>query len=282
MTTDADWTSGNISNVGSLNLLSSVGEKTVGAVVSNLGAINVQAVNAHLHLTNTFSQAHADASLFVRQSATLTSDQNLNIVLGSLTTGPNGTATIIGNVNNIGGKFRPGGELDMGIVSLQGSWSQGTNAELNISLGGTDNTNPVDPEYDQIIVPGDNRTVILNGKLILRRVGGYLPTLCDEFTLIQLTGQNNAQITDEFDEVEFIDFDNTNHILEVIYEPRAVILRVAQTIPGDVNGDRCANDADLLIVLFNFGGDGDGDLNCDDIVNDVDLLEVLFNFGNGC
>lgn len=52
---------------------------------------------------------------------------------------------------------------------------------------------------------------------------------------------------------------------------------------GDANGDGCINDADLLIVLFNFGNAGDqGDVNSDDIVNDADLLVVLFNFGQGC
>ncbi len=52
---------------------------------------------------------------------------------------------------------------------------------------------------------------------------------------------------------------------------------------GDVNGDGCVDDADLLIVLFNFGNaGGEGDVNSDNIVDDADLLIVLFNFGNGC
>lgn len=52
---------------------------------------------------------------------------------------------------------------------------------------------------------------------------------------------------------------------------------------GDVNRDGCVDDADLLTVLFNFGGtDPTADLNCDGIVDDADLLIVLFNFGSGC
>jgi hypothetical protein len=51
---------------------------------------------------------------------------------------------------------------------------------------------------------------------------------------------------------------------------------------GDVNGDGCVDDADLLIVLFNFGGGEQGDVNGDGIVDDADLLIVLFNFGAGC
>lgn len=52
--------------------------------------------------------------------------------------------------------------------------------------------------------------------------------------------------------------------------------------PGDVNGDRCVDDADLLMVLFAFGSTGTGmpeDLNHDGVVDDADLLTVLFNFG---
>jgi hypothetical protein len=52
---------------------------------------------------------------------------------------------------------------------------------------------------------------------------------------------------------------------------------------GDVDGNGCVDDADLLIVLFNFGNaGGQGDVNCDNIVDDADLLIVLFNFGAGC
>jgi hypothetical protein len=51
---------------------------------------------------------------------------------------------------------------------------------------------------------------------------------------------------------------------------------------GDVNGDCTIDDADLLTVLFDFGGSGAGDVNSDGIVDDADLLTVLFNFGRSC
>jgi hypothetical protein len=54
-------------------------------------------------------------------------------------------------------------------------------------------------------------------------------------------------------------------------------------VAGDVNCDRCVDDADLLQVLFNFGGnDANSDVNGDGVVDDADLLIVLFNFGTGC
>lgn len=54
---------------------------------------------------------------------------------------------------------------------------------------------------------------------------------------------------------------------------------------GDVDGDGCVDDADLLAVLFDFGTSGcnrDTDVNRDGVVDDADLLTVLFAFGSGC
>ncbi len=52
---------------------------------------------------------------------------------------------------------------------------------------------------------------------------------------------------------------------------------------GDVDGNGCVDDSDLLAVLFAFGSsDPTADLNDDGIVDDADLLTVLFNFGGGC
>jgi len=66
---------------------------------------------------------------------------------------------------------------------------------------------------------------------------------------------------------------------------RGPVLRVVYRVAGDVNGDGCTDDADLLRVLFDFGNTGSGlptDLTGDGVVDDADLLNVLFNFGNGC
>jgi hypothetical protein len=62
-------------------------------------------------------------------------------------------------------------------------------------------------------------------------------------------------------------------------------VRVFAGVAGDVNGNGCVDDADLLQVLFAFGcssGCGAEDVNGDGTVDDADLLTVLFNFGSGC
>jgi WD40 repeat protein len=54
---------------------------------------------------------------------------------------------------------------------------------------------------------------------------------------------------------------------------------------GDVNGDGCVDDSDLLEVLFAFGSQGSNlpaDVTGDGIVDDADVNVVLSNFGAGC
>lgn len=52
---------------------------------------------------------------------------------------------------------------------------------------------------------------------------------------------------------------------------------------GDVNGDGCVDDTDLLLILFAFGNYGGAeDLDGNGVVDDGDLLIVLFHFGDGC
>lgn len=53
---------------------------------------------------------------------------------------------------------------------------------------------------------------------------------------------------------------------------------------GDVDGNGCVDDADLLAVLFAFGSADAGcaDVDSNGVVDGAELLTVLFNFGNGC
>jgi hypothetical protein len=64
----------------------------------------------------------------------------------------------------------------------------------------------------------------------------------------------------------------------------AFLLDTGFPLRGDVDRNGCVDDADLLAVLFAFGGQGyrNEDLNWDGIIDDADLLIVLLHFGNGC
>jgi probable HAF family extracellular repeat protein len=86
-------------------------------------------------------------------------------------------------------------------------------------------------------------------------------------------------------------------IAQMVFTPdgRSIILACSDTAhlrvrnplyrpSGDVDGNGCVDDADLLRVLLVFGQTGNlaEDLNQDGIINDIDLLTVLLNFSNGC
>jgi probable HAF family extracellular repeat protein len=60
------------------------------------------------------------------------------------------------------------------------------------------------------------------------------------------------------------------------------VLDTGFPIRGDVDRNGSVDDADLMRVLFAFGGRGyrNEDLNWDGIIDDADLLEVLFHFGS--
>ncbi|MCS7300363.1 MAG: hypothetical protein NZ556_02235, partial [Fimbriimonadales bacterium] len=61
--------------------------------------------------------------------------------------------------------------------------------------------------------------------------------------------------------------------IALFYEDRTVVVARHVPIEGDVNGDGCVDDADLLSVLFQFGQSGsEADLNKDGTVDDADLL----------
>jgi probable HAF family extracellular repeat protein len=64
----------------------------------------------------------------------------------------------------------------------------------------------------------------------------------------------------------------------------AFLLDTGFPLHGDVDRNGCVDDADLLAVLFAFGGRGyrNEDLNWDGIIDGADLLVVLFHFGSGC
>jgi hypothetical protein len=69
------------------------------------------------------------------------------------------------------------------------------------------------------------------------------------------------------------------------YERRQTLTVIKYAPNGDIDGNGCVDDADLLRLLLAFGRSGADlaeDLNGDGVVDDADLLEVLFQFGSGC
>jgi hypothetical protein len=201
-----------------------------------------------------------------------------------------GAGTLNATLNHTGGTLAPG--IDdpnqpslnpLGILTLNGNLTMGTNAALEIELSGTSNADPADPQYDQLIISGSNRSVQLNGTLRLKGRNGYVPNVGDTYDIVVRTGSWNP--TGAFTTV-VVD-PATLPCVQVQVRYLTDRVRVEVTHAGerpDTNGDGCVDDADLLNVLFNFGltGENPADVNCDLIVDDADLLAVLFAFGQGC
>ncbi len=82
-------------------------------------------------------------------------------------------------------------------------------------------------------------------------------------------------------DIYFVNFGGDSN--DVGYYDNYYVAAIRAATEGDVDGNGCVDDADLLSVLFAFGSDDiAADVNDDGVVDDADLLSVLFNFGSGC
>jgi Tfp pilus assembly protein PilP len=256
-----------------------------GFPVTNRGRIEV--VSGILNLT-TLTQT--DGETRIHCNASLNLSNPLTLQGGKLT----GAGQLNGAVANSTGNATFAAGIDdpdqsdlnpLGILTLNGNLTQNNDTVVEVELAGTDNSDPANPQYDQLVVIGaSGRTVQLNGTLRVKGRNGFLPQAGDTFDILVRSGSSWSR-TGAFHTVE-IDPDTLPCVgFEVQYLADRVRL-VAQTLGGpDVNRDGCVDDADLLAVLFAFGQTGGGlaeDVTCDGVVDDADLLGVLFNFGNGC
>jgi hypothetical protein len=256
-----------------------------GFPVTNRGRIEV--VSGILNLT-TLTQT--DGETRIHRNAFLNLSNPLTLQGGKLT----GAGQLNGAVANSTGNATFAAGIDapdqsdlnpLGILTLNGNLTQNNDTVVEVELAGTDNSDPANPQYDQLVVIGaSGRTVQLNGTLRVKGRNGFLPQAGNTFDILVRSGSSWSR-TGAFHTVE-IDPNTLPCVgFEVQYLADRVRL-VAQTLGGpDVNRDGCVDDADLLAVLFAFGQTGGGlaeDVTCDGVVDDADLLGVLFNFGNGC
>jgi hypothetical protein len=250
---------------------------------TNSGLIEVQ--NGTLSVSN-LTQTAGEAR--IRRGATLSVSNLLALQGGKLT----GAGQLNGDLTNTAGTIAPGiddpdqPDLNpLGILTISDNLTLGNDAVFEVELAGTDNSDPANPQYDQLIVRQSvyAPTVQLNGTLRVKARDGYTPATGDTFDILVRSGSWNR--TGAFHTVE-VDPDTLPCIaFEVQYLSDRVRLIARLTTDPDVNGDGCVDDADLLAVLFAFGQTGSGlaeDINCDQVVDDADLLSVLFAFGSGC
>jgi hypothetical protein len=271
-------------------------------VASNTSSINIPVQNAGLIdlrdgsiWMNEFTQTDGEtrvrrnrelrASPFMLSGGALTGVGLVNL--------PSGTLTITADPQNPNnpGTLAPGIDdpdeptlSSLGVLTLNGNLTIGADGVFEVDIAGTNNTDPENPQYDQLRFTRTGGSIQLNGVLRLKGRNGYVPRVGDQFDIIVRNPSSSWNRTGAFRAIE-VDADTLPCVqFEVQYLTDRVRVRIVRFGNTDVNGDGCIDDADLLAVLFNFGATGNNlaDANCDGVVDDADLLAVLFNFGSGC
>jgi hypothetical protein len=99
-----------------------------------------------------------------------------------------GAGQLNGDLTNTAGTIAPGiddpdqPDLNpLGILTISDNLTLGNDAIFEVELTGTDNSDPANPQYDQLIVgqSGYTRTVQLNGTLRVKARDGYTPVTGD-------------------------------------------------------------------------------------------------------
>jgi len=168
----------------------------------------------------------------------------------------NGNGQINANITNDGGFVEPG--LSAGVLNVLGDYAQGIDGTLAIELGGTDNSDPLNLQYDQLLVDG---LATLGGTLDVSLIdlgsGQFVPKLGDSFDIFSATGGFSGM------------FDATNLPslsggLQWQLNPsgNTLFLDVIGSLSADFNGDGNVDGNDLTDPTLGwearFGADLDG------------------------
>lgn len=161
-----------------------------------------------------------------------------------------------------------------GRLTLDGDFHQYADAALLIDLGGSDQSNLLDLQHDDLVVTG---TATLDGDLTLTLVDGYVPSYGTTHSVVSA-----GAIIGQFAKVNGV-LPESNLALAVTYEGNVVLVTAA--IPGDFNLDGEVGLLDLDILGTNWQSGGAnwalGDANGDGEVTLLDLDILGANWGTG-
>jgi hypothetical protein len=181
-----------------------------------------------------------------------------------------GTGTVVGNVQNAGGTFAPGGSA--GVFHVDGDWTQEAGGTLEIEIGGY----APGTEYDQLAISG---AAHLGGVLAVTLLNGFVPAVNRTFDVVTY-----AEHTGDFTEVR-LPVGVPGRRFEVRTGVTSVTLLVG---PGaDLDGNGKADIVDHSVFVSCMGGpgvpvsdycqvadlDGDGDVD----LGDFEVFEGLMD-----
>ncbi len=170
---------------------------------------------------------------------------------------------------------------ELGILTVEGDYTQGAGGALELQLAGTDQADPLNPQHDQLVVTGSAE---LGGSLAIDQVNE--PALGDAFVAL-----SSDTLAGAFDQTQVTGTALTDPAtaLAVLYEDTADAdalvdrVRLLATYKGDANGDGVVSLVDLNALGAGFGQAGtwqNGDFNYDGVVSLADLNDLGSNFGS--
>lgn len=154
------------------------------------------------------------------------------------------TATSISGhfrLGNGGGGPQPTFDLT-GKLALEGNFYQLPGSELHVDLGGTDNADPLNPQFDQLVVSLDAN---LSGKLSIALVDDFAPAEGDTFAVVQA-----GQLSGKYEQIEGMVLGN-GLVLVPKYAEAALTLEAVKQ--GDANADDAVDQDDLALLLNHWG-----------------------------
>jgi hypothetical protein len=181
-----------------------------------------------------------------------------------------------------GGTVAPGDSI--GVLTIENSFTMHDGARLEIQLGGTDNSNPLETQYDQLVVGGPvNAAGILDVTLFDLGSGPFQPVNGEFFNVLSAEGE----ISGSFGEMNLPEL-AAGLAWEVDTSNRqSLVLRVAALLDGDYNVNGIVDAADYVVWRNSvdasgrgLAADGTGAGGVPDgVVDDADYQLWRANFG---
>ena len=231
-------------------------DQTGGTIVLNDATIDASAVGSSIRVS----------------AGSIDGTGSLNGPVNVSGTGTHGTVSgdlnVVGNVNNAG-TVSPGQSL--GIISIEGDYTQEATGTLQIEISGTDNSDPLNMQYDVLAIEG---AATLDGTLEVSLINNFVPDYDDSFTIItsdSLTG-------------DFATFTGLLVDADMTLVPTTGSYALVAALPGDGDLNGIVNFADFVLLANEFGNTntdwGQGNFNFDNITNFADFVILANHFGD--